>query len=168
MKYIRKFNESIDIYNIDWKSIVPKSLSVIKDNRTTSFTIGNIMKNFDMIQITYDTTGGEIWGYPDTLEFDLYFAKPIKDENTPSFKIDVDVTLGDLMVSEFSISPPNIIDVIQYTSYHSKFDPSNTVFAFTDESLLEIIKFFNLFTDIHIERNNLNFLDDKVDSYIPE
>ena len=72
------------------------------------------------------------------------------------------------MVSEFSISPPNIIDVIQYTSYHSKFDPSNTVFAFTDESLLEIIKFFNLFTDIHIERNNLNFLDDKVDSYIPE
>ena len=80
MKYIRKFNESIDIYNIDWKSIVPKSLSVIKDNRTTSFTIGNIMKNFDMIQITYDTTGGEIWGYPDTLEFDLYFAKPIKDE----------------------------------------------------------------------------------------
>ena len=42
---------------------------------------------------------------------------------------------------------PNKIKVIQYTSYGSKFDPTNTPFAFTEESLNDLINFLNTLTD---------------------
>ena len=45
------------------------------------------------------------------------------------------------MACEFSVEEPNIVDVIEYTSYGSKFDPSDTVFALTDESLQKFINF---------------------------
>lgn len=167
MKHIRKFNESvINIYDIDWHDIAPKYLTTIKDGRRTKFRLGNIMKHFDMIQVSYDTADGEIWGVPDTLEFDLYFVKPGGHLNK-SLRINVDITYGNLMASEFSITTPNIINIIQYTSYHSKFDPSNTVFAFDEKSLKEIIRFFNTFEGIKVSREQFNFLDEDPSSYYP-
>lgn len=168
MKYLKKFYESFDVYEIDWKRIAPNELVVIKDDKRTTFKLGNIMKNFDMIQITYDTKEGEIWGYPDTLEFDIYFSKPQSLKKTDFYKILIDITLGDLMTSEFSIYPPNKVEVIEYTSYHSKFDPSNTVFAFDEESIEKIIKFFNNFTGFELERKDFNFLDEDPTSYYPK
>lgn len=168
MKHLKRFNESlVNIYDIDWNNIAPKELTVIKDGRNTKFKLGNIMKHFDMIQVTYDTADGEIWGVPDTLEFDLYFVKPNGKLNN-SIRIDVDITYGNLMASEFSITTPNIVEVIQYTSYHSKFDPSNTVFAFDEESLIKIINFFNTFNTIKVTREQFNFLDIEPNSYYPK
>lgn len=166
MKHLRKFNESVNIYDIDWHNLVPKYLTVIKDGKRTKFRIGNIMKHFDMVQVTYDTDG-EIWGVPDTLEFDLYFVKPGGKLNK-EVRIDVDITFGNLVTSEFSITSPNIINVIQYTSYHSKFDPSNTVFAFDEKSINSIISFLNKFNTINVSREQFNFLDEDPNSYYPK
>lgn len=167
MRHLIRFNESVNIYDIDWHDIAPKNLTVIKDDRRTKFKLGNIMKHFDMVQVTYDTADGEIWGVPDTLEFDVYFVKPGGKLNK-DIRVDVDITYGNLVVSEFSITSPDILNVIQYTSYHSKFDPSNTVFAFDEESINKIIKFLNTFNGVNVQRDQLNFLDEDTNSYYPK
>lgn len=157
MKYIRKFFESVNIYEVDWDNIVPKSLCFKKGDHNICFTLGNIMKHFDMIQVTYETSNGEEWGTPDTLEFDLYFLKP----QSKHFKIDVDITFGDLMVSEFSLEVPNKVNVIQYTSYHSKWDPTETVFGFDEQSLQKILKMFNTFDGFEFSVEQFKFLDQR-------
>jgi hypothetical protein len=167
VRHLIRFNESVNIYDIDWHDIAPKNLTVIKDDRRTKFKLGNIMKHFDMVQVTYDTADGEIWGVPDTLEFDVYFVKPGGKLNK-DIRVDVDITYGNLVVSEFSITSPDILNVIQYTSYHSKFDPSNTVFAFDEESINKIIKFLNTFNGVNVQRDQLNFLDEDTNSYYPK
>jgi hypothetical protein len=116
------------------------------------------MKNGDMVQATYDSN---IWGFPSTLEFDFYFLKVNKD-----FKIDIDITLGDAMVSEFSIEKPNKVNVIQYTSWRSKSDLSNTVFALEDKSLKSFVDFLNKFVGFDLSVDDFKFLD-KYDNYNP-
>lgn len=167
MRHLIRFNESVNIYDIDWHDIAPKNLLVIKDDKRTKFKLGNVMKHFDMVQVTYDTADGEIWGVPDTLEFDIYFVKPGGKLNK-DIRVSVDITYGDLVVSEFSITSPDIVNVIQYTSYHSKFDPSNTVFAFDEESISKIIEFLNKFNTINVSREQFNFLDEDPNSYYPK
>jgi hypothetical protein len=68
------------------------------------------------------------------------------------------MTLGDGMASEFMISKTGV-KVIQYTSYGSKYDPTNTIFAIEDESLKKIVYFFNRF-DIgyNLSLEDFNFL----------
>ncbi len=146
MKYIKRFNESLSIYDEKWESLLPDNLTVIKgyDNEIKShiFKKGNVMLNSDMVQITYESNPHE-WGYPDTLEIDIYFTQ--NNEIT----LDIDITYGDEVCSEFSIKPPNKVNVIQYTSYHSKFDPSNTVFAFDDIAFFNLFNFLNKFKDFN-------------------
>jgi hypothetical protein len=119
-----------------------------------------------MVQITYASTPidsdeqGEIWGTPDTLEFDIYFAK---EDN---IVLNIDITYGDAMACEFSVEAPNKIKVIEYTSYHSKFDPSNTVFALVDESLQSFINFLNMFSGMKLKKEDFKFLDQN-DNYTP-
>jgi hypothetical protein len=55
----------------------------------------------------------------------------------------MDITHGDEVVCSFSIIPPNTVSQGLSTSYGSKFDPSNTIFAFDDRSLNGIVSFFN-------------------------
>lgn len=160
MRYLKRFNESIvSIYNPEWENILPDKITVIKGYedgvKNHVHKKGNVMLDANMVQITYDN---DEYGYPDTLEFDIYFSKE------DGGKLDIDITWGDKVVSEFSIEPPNKVSVIQYTSYHSKFDPSNTVFAFDDLSLLKITAFLNKFEGIDIKVNDLKFLD-KYDNF---
>ena len=157
MKYIRKFFESINIYDVDWQKLAPHSLCFKKGDHNVCFKLGNVMKHFDMIQITYETDKGEQWGMPDTLEFDLYFLKP----QGKHFKIDVDITYGNKMVSEFSLLAPNIVNIIQYTSFHSKWDPSETVFGFDDESLEKIVELFNKIDGFNLTIDQFKFLDQR-------
>lgn len=149
MKYLRRFNEKLlTIYDASWEKLLPTELSIIKDDNKYLFTKGNVMLHSDMLQIIYSIKK-PIFGFPDTLEFDIYFLKV-----DGKIKMDVDITLGDKVVSEFSISHPNKVSVIQYTSLGSKFDPSNTVFAFDESSLRKFIYFLNKFNhglDLNIE-----------------
>lgn len=152
---LRKFNES-SIYDKSWETLLPEELTLIKDGEHV-FKKGNIMLNADMLQITY--SNNEV-GYPNTLEFDIYLS------NNGSLKLDIDITYGDLVTSEFSIEAPNKVTVGQYTSYHSKFDPSNTVFALSDESLSGFVNFLNRFEGMKLSVSDFKFLD-KNDNYNP-
>lgn len=155
MKYLKRFNES-SIYDKSWEEFLPYKMVVIKDGEHI-LTKGNIMLNADMLQITY--TSDEV-GYPSTLEFDIYIT------DNGHTKLDIDITYGDLMTSEFSIESPNKVTVAEYTSYHSKFDPSNTVFALSNDSLVGFVNFLNKFGDMSLSTSDLKFLD-RNDNYDP-
>jgi len=150
-----KTNKNL-IYNSNWKDELPEFLSINNNKKIYKYKRGNVMLLADTVQITYDLYPGEKWGIPDTLEFDLYF---VRDSESEKIRINVDITYGDLMACEFSIDPPNKINVVQDTTYHSKFDKSNSVFALTDESLNEFINFLNKIDGIKITRGDVKFLD---------
>jgi len=191
MKYLKRFNEDIEatikpngtisanidvktdvfntIYDERWKNELPEFITINYHGKLYKFKKDNIMLHSDMIQITYASTpmdsqeSGEIWGTPDTLEFDIYFAK---DNETNKVRLTVDITYGDAMACEFTVESPNKIKVVEYTSYHSKFDPSNTVFALVDESLQSFINFLNRFEGMKLKKEDFKFLD-QYDNYQP-
>jgi hypothetical protein len=191
MKYLKGFNEDIEatikpngtisanidpktndtntIYDKRWEIQLPEFLIINYHGKLFKFKKNNIMLHSDMVQITYASTPinsdeqGEIWGAPDTLEFDIYFAK---DNETNKIRLTVDITYGDAMVCEFSVESPNKIKVIEYTSYHSKFDSSNTVFALVDDSLQSFIDFLNRFEGMKLKKEDFKFLD-QYDNYQP-
>ena len=72
----------------------------------------------------------------------------------------------DSMVSEFSISKPNIVNVIHYTGPHSP-NVKKSMFGFTDESLTQLIGFFNRF-GFNLEAKSFKFIDQHFDTYTPE
>jgi anthranilate/para-aminobenzoate synthase component II len=99
-------------------------------------------------------------GEPDLLEFDIHFVK-----NTKGIKLLVDITYGDQMVFEFSIETPNKINIIHYTGFGSKYDPE-THFGFTDDSINDLVKFFNAFNHgINLTKKDFSFLDQHKKSY---
>ena len=189
MKYLKRFNENTEatiksngtisanidtksdsnntIYDKRWQDQLSEYLTINYHGKLFKFKRDNIMLHSDMVQITYASTpmdgqeSGEIWGSPDTLEFDIYFAK---EDN--KIILNVDITYGDAMVCEFSIESPNKVKVVEYTSYHSKFDPSNTVFALVDESLQSFINFLNNFSGMKLKKEDFKFLD-QYDDYSP-
>jgi hypothetical protein len=144
------------IYDDKWKAYLPENMTINYKGEKYSFKKGNVMLVGDLVEITYDSQPEEQWGIPDTLEFDFYF---VKDNNTDKIKINIDITYGDLMACEFSIEQPNKVNVIQHTTYNSKFDTSNTVFALEDKSIDEFINFLNKFDGFKLTRNDLRFLD---------
>lgn len=171
MKYIKMFSEMVNtsivdtIYDPEWENELSEYLIINYHGKLYKFKKDNIMMHADMMQITFSsvpgdvkksTEEGEIWGAPDTLEIDMYFAKNIPNDK---IRMNIDITYGDFMACEFSIMPPNKVKVIQYTSKGSKFDPSNTTFGFVDESIDKLINFFNKFKDVNLNRNDLRFLD---------
>jgi hypothetical protein len=191
MKYLKRFNEDIEatikangnisanidtkfndintIYDKRWESELSEYFTINYHGKLYKFKKDNIMLHSDMVQITYASTPlnsnqeGEIWGVPDTLEFDVYFAK---DDQTDKIRMTVDITYGDLMACEFTVEPPNKVKVVEYTSYHSKFDPSNTVFGLVDDSLQSFINFLNRFEGMKLKKEDFKFLD-QYDNYMP-
>lgn len=159
MKYLKSYIlfES-NIYDVDWKTILPQQMVVLKDDEHT-FTLGNIMKNADMVQVTYENSNKE-WGAPSTLEFDFYFSE------NPKMRIDIDITWGDAMACEFYVDSPSEVGVTEYTSFRSKTDPSNTVFALDTNSLKEFVDFLNRFDGFKLDVNQFKFLD-QFDDYQP-
>jgi hypothetical protein len=191
MKYLKRFNEDIEatiktngnisanidpkfddintIYDKRWEVELSEYFTINYHGKLYKFKKDNIMLHSDMVQITYASTPlnsdeqGEIWGTPDTLEFDIYFAK---DNETNKVRLTVDITYGDDMACEFTVESPNKIKVVEYTSHHSKFDPSNTVFALVDDSLQSFINFLNRFEGMKLKKEYFKFLD-QYDNYMP-
>jgi hypothetical protein len=182
MKYILLFENFSDntIYQEDWKKFVPDSLVVIKGditdlngylldpetakptNQVCRYKLGNLMAN-QVYQITYDRDF-DILGIPDTLEMDV----SILNSDDGKFKLAIEIMFGDLITTGFSIQKPNQIDIFEYTSYGSKFDPTDTVFGFTEVSLKKLIPFINHFDGLNITRADLNFLDNRRFNYKPK
>ncbi len=143
------------MYDDKWEKELPETLTIDYHDKNYTFKKSNIMLVGDLIEISYEPVKSE-WGSPDTLEFDLYF---VKDNNTNKMRIDIDITYGDLMACEFSIEQPNKVNLIQHTTYHSKFDPSNTVFALEDESLKDFVDFLNKISGFKLTTYDVRFLD---------
>lgn len=167
MRYLRNFNENLSIYNPEWEKFLPEEIVVLKGQEhgvdKWVYKKGNIMLNADMIQISYDI---DEWMAPDTFEIDIYLVKDDSMEKRgdfttikrfgkidydrspgkyiPNLRLDVDITFGDEMASEFTITK-NGVDILQHTTFGSKFDPSNTLFAIGDDSLKKLVDFFNRF-----------------------
>ena len=192
MKYLKRFNEDIEgtvtpkgtiipninpksdiintIYDESWHKYLPEYVTLNYKGKLFKFKKDNVMLHSDMVQITYSsvpgdvktsTEKGEIWGSPDTLEFDIYF---IKEDG--KIRLTVDITYGDAMSCEFTVQSPNKIKVIEYTSYHSKFDSSNTVFGLVDDSLESFINFLNKFSGMKLKKEYFKFLN-QYDDYTP-
>jgi len=182
MKYLRKFNENISVYNPEWEKFLPETMVVLKGQDygldKWNYKKGNIMLNADMLQISYFI---DEWMAPDTLEIDIYMVKDdayeergdpttIKKSGVldyyggpgkiiPNLRLTVDITFGDEMACEFTIDRANGVRLFQDTTYNSKFDPSNTVFALEDESLKDLIKFLNRFNHgIELKLEDFKFL----------
>lgn len=164
MKYLKRFyqikneSNSTTIYDIDLNEILPEELT-IQEYGEHSFKRGNIMKHADMFQISYYNSQSE-WGYPDTLEIDLY---TVQDASTKNIRFDIDITIGDFVVSEFSLEPPNKICVIQNMTYGTKFCRDCPIFAFTDESIEKLVEFLNHFSGMNVTPYDLRFLNNRDD-----
>lgn len=168
--FIPKENKNTPYWDPKWEELLPKEIKVIKGQDTfTQYPVykkGNVMLNGDMVQITYTNEHYSMETdkvVPETLEIDIAFANNVNDN---LLDLNVDITYGDAMASEFQIQGDKL-NVIQYTSFKSKFDPSNTVFAFDDDSLNQFIEFLNQFDGTKVSREQFNFLDKYPNSYTP-
>ena len=124
-------------------------------------TIDKDLVQFNYYQNTIDEPEDVVNdGEPDLLGFDINFVK-----NERGIKLLVDITYGDNMAYEFSIETPNKINIIHYTGKGSIYD-SETHWGFCDESVKDLVKFFNAFNHgINITDEDLNFLDSDKNSY---
>ena len=80
---------------------------------------------------------------------------------------DIDITWGEAMACEFYIDNTGKVEVIEYTSFNSKTDPSNTIFALDDNSLKSFVEFLNRFGLSNFDVTDFEFLD-KEDNYQPK
>lgn len=159
-------NDSISIFNQEWfEKLLPETLEIVNNGQIFTLKKNDCTLNFDLCQFNYwqsslgDNNVLEN-GEPSSLEFDLHFHK-----NDNGIKINVDITYGDQMISEFSIESPNKINVIHYNGVNSKYDPK-THFGFTDKSIEYLVNFFNSFNHgISITAEDLSFIDEHMDSY---
>jgi hypothetical protein len=165
MRFIKTFEQydiGLSFYNKEWEDLLPETITIIKADQKRTFKKGNIMTNANMLQIIYGND--DLVGEPAQIEFDIYYTF---NENRNSIKLTVEITHGDQVVSDFTIEPPNKVNVVQYTSYHSKFDPSNTVFALDDSSLQGFVNYLNAFNHgLSLSVNDFKFLDSR-DNYNP-
>ena len=173
MKYLKTYKifeaNGTFMYDPSWESVLPEYIKVIKGDPKNPLRLAykkSVSRHLGSeVQIPYETMdkdGGR--ENPDTLEFDIYSSF---DTNTKSLHINVEVNYGDLTACEFVIEAPNKVDVVRYTSLHSKDDPSNTVFALDDESLQSFCNFINKWDPgFNINREDLKFMDE-YDHYLP-
>ena len=173
MKYLKTYKifeaDGTFMYKISWEEDLPTYIKVIKGDpqnpQRLVYRKGESRDLGPQIQIPYETIdeeGGR--ENPDTLEFDICW---VYDTNYHTLSINVGVNYGDLSACEFAIKSPGKIDVVRYTSLHSKDDPSNTIFALDDESLQSFCNYINRWDHgIHINREDLKFMD-QYDNYLP-
>ena len=144
----------------DFEKYLPPKIEIIKNIEGKvihrEFEIGNIMRHANMTQIIY-TADIKQFGHPDEMSIDFYYYQ------NGSIKLAFDIIYGDFVSCSFSITPPNNVELIEYTSYHSKFDPSNTVFAFSDKSIRELCSFINTVDGFKVDENDFDFLNSRDD-----
>ena len=176
MKYLKRYNEheNLSIFGEEWKKLLPKKLTIITQNGEFELVNSTGKKNEpdDRPDIVVNGVGSEINAYyyqkaklpssePDSLSIDMYLNK-----NENGIKILVSIIYGESSMSEFSLEAPNKVDVIGYDGIGSLYDPKS-FFAFTDESIKELIYFFNSFNNgLKLTTNDFTFLDNKKDSYV--
>ncbi len=173
-------NKKISIFDSTWIKLVPKSLTIVTQNGKFTLTrpydtdnIGypvdgyNVMNEISFIYGQNTTKDGDVLkdAEPDQLQFDITLVKDNKGEqaNPDSLRLNIDITYGDNMQYEFTIDKPNKVKVYHYTGKNSLYDPE-TFWGFSDESLQDLVKFFNRF-GFETTIGDFKFIDSDPDSY---
>lgn len=171
-----KFNENISVFSQDIKKLIPNELNIINDNGQWLLKKKDIMIHSNLLQIvyyhnTFQKSGNALSdGEPDYLEFDIHMVKENKgyNSNPDSLRLNIDITYGDAMIFEFTIDPPNKVNVHHYTGINSKYDPKSK-FYFSDDSIKKLVNFFNRFNNNYkLTDKNFTFLDSDPNSYQPD
>ena len=185
IKEWNSFVESIT-YQEDLKKFIPKELLLITSTGKWKMKVDDESQYHTVVdhmttQIMYKNVTEEKLiknpskvledGEPDSLEFDIRLVKEndgTEASATKNLKLNIDITYGDSMNCEFTISPPNKITMGHYTSVKSKYDPK-TMFAFSDDSIKKLTEFFNRFSpEYKLTPKDFTFLDKDPDSYTPD
>lgn len=156
----------------DWKKFLPKKLKLVTNNGNYELQQTDISVINDLVQITWyqNTVKGpndsNKDGEPDTIEFDIHMVKDNDgtEANPDNLKLNIDITYGDAMVSSFTISMPGETTVAHYTGFGSKYD-SNSEFGFDDETINELVEFFNRF-GFKLDNKDFTFIDKYKDTYV--
>jgi hypothetical protein len=131
-----------------WKKYLPKKLTIVTDNGSFNllFSEVSIIGNVNIAQIVYHQNTfkhDKLNGEPDYLEFDVHLVQDNDGTKALSdLKLNIDITYGDAMVSEFTVKMPGNIEIIHYTGLGSKYD-KETFFGFEDQSIKDLVNFFN-------------------------
>ena len=183
MKHLRKFNENISLFDSNWVELLPKKLTVITQNGEFTLDVNsldpdksgyagiyNLMTSvsFSYGQNTVERENDDPTadGEPDSLQFDVAIVKDndgTEANPSKSLRLNIDLTYGDAMMYAFTIDYPNKVHVHHYNGKDSLYDPE-THFGFSDESLQELVTFFNRF-GFETTPDDFKFIDSDPDSY---
>ena len=176
-------NGIISILQQDWfEKCLPDTLKVMVDPKLYKLNFDQSLTPVELQEFTFEKNDNAInkniiqfnyWmvpnykpgeelndGEPSCIEFDICFVKTVD-----GIKFIIDITHGEDISFQFSIEPPNKINVGHYTGVGSLYD-SQTHFGFKKESVEDLLKFFNSFTHgINLKYDDLNFLDESRDNY---
>lgn len=183
MKHLRRFNENVSLFDPNWVKLLPKELSIVTNNGDFTLEVNsldpdkhgfsgiyNLMTSvsFSYGQNTLERSNDDPTadGEPDSLQFDIAVVK--ENDGTQanpkeSLRLNVDMTYGDSMMYAFTIDYPNEVSVHHYNGKDSLHD-TETFFGFTDESLQELVTFFNRF-GFTTTPEDFKFIDSDPDSY---
>jgi hypothetical protein len=184
LKYriLKESNESLSIFDNNWTKLLPQELNIITHNGEFNLKVKgletehgypgiyNLMNSISFIYShnTVESEDNDVTadGEPDTLQFDIAMVKDNdgSDANPKkALRLNIDLTYGDSMMYAFTIDYPNKVHVHHYNGKDSLYD-SETHFGFTDESLKELIVFFNRF-GFTTTAEDFTFIDSDLDSY---
>ena len=177
-RYIKMYEDfgRISTFDQDIKSLLPEEMFIENEYGKHTLKKKDIMLNGDLIQITYyqntpKENDGDVSvdGEPDYLCFDIHTIKQNNgsESNGDSLRLNIDITYGDAMAFSFTINEPNQVEPHHYTGIGSMHE-KETKFHFEDETLEELIKFFNRFSDkYNLTKDHFKFLDSDPNSYKP-
>lgn len=157
-----------------WKRLLPKKLTIINNSGTyelvySDCSINGVTNKIEIMYFHSTPTGPNDVnkdGEPDMLQFDIHMVKTNDgtDANPDNLKLNIDLTYGDAMVSQFSIEMPGKTEVGQYNGYGSKYD-KETFFGFDDNSIKDLVNLFNRL-GFKLSAKDFTFIDKYPDSYI--
>jgi len=173
LKYRIVKESTVSIFSQDIKSLIPKSIDLINTNQH-KLELKDLMLNGDLIQIAYyhskfEETGDALSdGEPDYLEIDIHTLKDNDGTkaNPDTLRLNIDITYGDSMMFSFTIDKDNGVNVHHYDGINSKYDPE-TEFYFSDDTIKDLVEFFNRFDDYQLTPKDFTFLDSDPNSYQP-
>ena len=187
MKYLKCFNifneQKISIFDDRWSQVIPKELTIVtsygkftlqsfpgKSELGHKKNLTNLMNWVNICYHQNTAKDGDVTkdGEPDFLCIDICFLKSNTglEDNPDNLKLLVDITYGDSMMYEFNLQMPNQVEITHYDGYGSKYD-SEYAWGFTDESVEELVNFFNSF-GYRFTSKDFTFLDEHLDSYRPK
>jgi hypothetical protein len=173
----------VSLFDPNWVKLLPKELTIITQNGEFTLEVNsldpdeygysgvyNLMTSvsFSYSQNTLERSNDDPTadGEPDSLQFDIAIVKDNDgSQSNPkeSLRLNVDMTYGDSMMYAFTINYPNKVHVHHYNGKDSLHD-ADTHFGFTDESLQELVTFFNRF-GFTTTSEDFKFIDSDPDSY---